>query len=149
MDKALSVLFVCVKNGGKSQMAAGLMRHAVGGAVSVDSAGTEPGTKVNALSVQALREIGIDIADQIPKALTSELIAAADLIVVLGLEARVQLGEGPPVEVWDTDEPADRGLEGIERMRLVRQDIAFRVCDLALRLHSARNGKTAASAIPR
>ena len=129
-----SVLFVCVKNGGKSQMAAGLMRQAAGLSVTVDSAGTEPGTAINALSAQTLLEVGVDIAGQHPKALTDELIAAADLVVVLGRDAQAHPADGTPVQVWDTDEPSERGIDGIERMRLVRGDIAEHVNALIVEL---------------
>lgn len=124
---APSVLFVCVKNGGKSQMAAGLMRAAVGNAVTVESAGTKPGDKVNALSAQSLLEVGIDISDQQPQQLTDDMIRNVDRVVVLGLDAHVDPVDGTPVEVWDTDEPSTRGIDGIQRMRLVRDDIAHRV----------------------
>ncbi|MFB9375617.1 low molecular weight phosphatase family protein [Kineococcus gynurae] len=129
-----SVLFVCVKNGGKSQMAAGLMRHAAGPAVEVRSAGTRPGTALNAQSVASLAEIGVDIAGERPTLLTDELVRTADLVVVLGDEARVEPAGGTPVEVWDVDEPSRRGIEGAERMRLVRDDIARRVEELRVRL---------------
>ncbi|MEO5833546.1 MAG: low molecular weight phosphatase family protein [Nakamurella sp.] len=129
-----SVLFVCVKNGGKSQMAAGLMRQAAGDAVDVGSAGTLPGTAVNGLSAAALLEVGVDIRDQSTRQLTDEMIAAADRVVVLGRDARVESVDGTPVEVWDTDEPSGRGIEGLERMRLVRDDIARRVAVLATEL---------------
>ncbi len=129
------VLFVCVKNGGKSQMAAGLMRHRAGESVGVDSAGTKPGTAINALSGQSLHEIGVDIGSEMPKALTPELMAAADLLVVLGREARIEASDDVRIEYWDTDEPSERGIEGLERMRLVRDDIAARVDALVLDLH--------------
>jgi arsenate-mycothiol transferase len=129
-----SVLFVCVKNGGKSQMAAGLMRKIAGNAVTVCSAGTNPGSAVNGLSAETLLEVGVDISDQTPKQLTDDLIAAADRVIVLGRDARVQTADGTPVEYWDTDEPSERGIDGIERMRLVRDDIARRVERLALHL---------------
>ena len=131
-----TVLFVCVKNGGKSQMAAGLMRRAAGDAVTVESAGTRAGAELNALSVQSLAEVGVDIGAERPKQLTDDLVRAADLVVVLGDEARVEPVDGTPVEVWETDEPSRRGIEGVERMRLVRDDIAQRVQDLAARLTS-------------
>ncbi|WP_432492053.1 arsenate-mycothiol transferase ArsC [Kineococcus auxinigenes] len=128
------VLFVCVKNGGKSQMAAGLMRETAGDAVRVDSAGTSAGTALNAQSVESLREVGVDISGEQPRQLTDEMVRDADLVVVLGGEARVEPLGGTPVEVWETDEPSTRGIEGAERMRLVRDDIAARVEDLARRL---------------
>lgn len=127
------VLFVCVKNGGKSQMAAGLMRHVAGAAVAVDSAGTKAGDKLNAQSVESLAEVGVDISAEQPQQLTDDLVRAADLVVVLGGEARVDAVDGTPVEVWETDEPSARGIEGMERMRLVRDDIAHRVEVLAAR----------------
>jgi arsenate-mycothiol transferase len=126
-----SVLFVCVKNGGKSQMAAGLMRRAVGDGVVVDSAGTRPGDAINGLSAQVLLEVGVDITDRTPKQLTDDQVAAVDRVIVLGREAQVRPIGGTPVEYWDTDEPSERGIEGIDRMRLVRDDIDRRVRDLA------------------
>ena len=133
-----SVLFVCVKNGGKSQMAAGLMRKAAGDSIAVESAGTKPGPAVNGLSAQSLTELGIDITAETPKPVTPELIAAADLVVTLGREAVVEPTDDTPVLNWDTDEPSERGIEGIERMRLVRDDIAARVDALAAELRSSR-----------
>ncbi|MCI2238550.1 low molecular weight phosphatase family protein [Paenibacillus sp. TRM 82003] len=128
------VLFVCVKNGGKSQMAAGLMREAAGDAVAVSSAGTRAGSALNAQSVESLREIGVDISGQRTRQLTDEMVRDADLVVVLGSEAHVEPVDGTPVEVWETDEPSARGIEGAERMRLVRDDIAARVDQLHRRL---------------
>jgi arsenate-mycothiol transferase len=125
------VLFVCVKNGGKSQMAAGLMRKVAGDSITVDSAGTRPGEAINGLSAQVLLEIGVDITDQTPKQITQDVIAAADRVIVLGREARVATVDGTPVDHWDTDEPSDRGIDGIDRMRLVRGDIDRRVRDIA------------------
>ena len=132
------VLFVCVKNGGKSQMAAGLMRKAAGANVTVDSAGTKPGSAINELSAQALLEVGVDITDQTPKQLTDDLIRSADRVIALGRDAQVDLVGGTPAEVWDTAEPFERGIDGIERMRLVRDDITRRVNHLANTL-SARH----------
>ena len=131
-----SVLFVCVKNGGKSQMAAGLMRKLAGTTVTVDSAGTKPGSTVNGLSAETLLEVGVDITDQNPKQLTDQLIATADRVIVLGRDAQVQPVDGTPVEYWDTDEPSERGIDGIERMRLVRDDITRRVQELAERIRT-------------
>ena len=132
-----AVLFVCVKNAGKSQMAAGLMRQAVGDTVDVHSAGTWPGDEINGLSAQVLREVGVDITDQKPKPLDPKLVQDVDLVVTLGREAHVEQVAGTRFETWDTDEPSERGIEGIERMRLVRDDIASRVSELASRLQTA------------
>ncbi|CAH0163114.1 arsenate-mycothiol transferase ArsC [Rhodococcoides fascians] len=132
-----SVLFVCVKNGGKSQMAAGLMRKAVSDSVEVHSAGTKPGGTVNALSAEALLEVGVDLSGEEPKPIDPALLARMDYVVTLGGEAKVDVVDGPSFENWDTDEPSERGIDGIERMRLVRDDIAGRVGELASRLRSA------------
>lgn len=129
------MLFVCVKNGGKSQMAAGLMRQLAGEAVAVYSAGTRPGSAVNALSAEALSEVGVDITGQTPKLIDEAVLRGVDVVVTLGHEAQVDPVPGTRFENWDTDEPSERGIDGIERMRLVRDDIAARVADLAARLH--------------
>jgi arsenate-mycothiol transferase len=129
-----SVLFVCVRNGGKSQMAAGLMRAAAGGAVEVHSAGTDPGTSINALSARSLAEVGVDISGESPKPIDPQLLRSVDLVVTLGREATVDAPDGVRVENWDTDEPSERGIDGIERMRLIRDDIDARVRALAAQL---------------
>ena len=122
-----SVLFVCVKNGGKSQMAAGLMRQLAGDTVTVYSAGTKPGAAVNDLSSQALLEVGVDITNEQPQPVDYELARDVDLVITLGREAQLDALPGTRVENWDTDEPSERGIDGLERMRLVRDDITARV----------------------
>lgn len=134
MTSTPSVLFVCVKNGGKSQMAAGLMRQLAGDAVTVHSAGTRPGAAVNALSAEALREVGVDISGERPTLIDLEMARAVDLVVTLGREATLDPLPGTTLENWDTDEPSLRGIDGIERMRLIRDDIAARVRELRDRL---------------
>ncbi|WP_440714187.1 arsenate-mycothiol transferase ArsC [Gordonia sp. FQ] len=129
-----SVLFVCVKNAGKSQMAAALMRQAAEGMVTVHSAGTRPGNEVNSLSAQSLAEIGIDITSQTPKPIDPGLLSLVDMVITLGREALVDPPTGVRVVNWDTDEPSERGIDGIERMRMVRDDIAARVTALAAEL---------------
>ena len=89
-----SVLFVCVRNGGKSQMAAGLMRKAAGDRVHVHSAGTNPGNKINTLSAEALAEVGVDISHEIPKPIDPELLRTVDLVVILGRDATVDVPNG-------------------------------------------------------
>jgi arsenate-mycothiol transferase len=126
-----------VKNAGKSQMAAGLMRQIAGDAVDVRSAGTRPGTALNELSVASLLEVGVGITGEHPKALTDEMVRAADVVVTLGPDARVDEVEGIEFQTWVTDEPSERGIDGIERMRLVRDDIATRVRALARDLGAA------------
>ena len=134
MSSTPRVLFVCVKNGGKSQMAAGLMSKVAGDSVDVQSAGTAPGPAINALSAQSLLEVGVDISANTPQNIDPELLAQMDVVITLGREARPPVVDGPRYENWDTDEPSERGIDGIERMRLIRDDIAARVTDLTARL---------------
>ncbi|WP_234809892.1 low molecular weight phosphatase family protein [Mycolicibacterium tusciae] len=115
-------------------MAAGLMRQAAGETVDVYSAGTKPGAEINALSAASLAEVGVDISDEEPKPIDPDLLGKVDLVVTLGREAKVDPVPGVELENWDTDEPSDRGIDGIERMRLVRDDIAVRVKALASQL---------------
>jgi protein-tyrosine-phosphatase len=124
-----SALFVCAKNGGKSQMAAALMDHHAAGTVEVHSAGTKPGAAINALSVKVIAEAGADMSAGHPKPIDPELLARVDRVIVLGDEARVEpvAGMAGTIDTWHTDEPSTRGIEGLERMRLVRDDIDARV----------------------
>ena len=136
------VLFIYVKNAGKSQMAAGLMRYVAGDAVAVSSAGTRPGAALNELSVASLREGGVDITGEHPKAVTEDMVRAADVVVTLGAEAHVDGVAGAELKIWITDEPSERGIEGMERMRLVRNEIATRVAALARDLGVPAGGST-------
>ncbi len=122
-----SVLFVCVKNGGKSQIAAALMRKL--GGVDVASAGTRPGSVVNEEAAAAVAELGASMAGMTPRVLDPAEVAGVDRVVVLGTEAVVEpvAGMRGRIETWITDEPSSRGIEGMERMRLVVADIAPRV----------------------
>lgn len=129
-----SVLFVCVKNGGKSQMAAGLLRKIADDSIEIHSAGTAPGHSVNPLSAQSLLEVGIDVTRQHPTPIDPQLLVRMDYVVIIGSEAVVDKVNGPTYERWGTDEPSDRGIDGIERMRLIRDDITDRVTALAARL---------------
>lgn len=128
-----SVLFVCVKNGGKSVMAEGLLRQASGDAIEVHSAGTRPGTAVNALSAVVLAEVGVDITGHVPVGIDPVLLARVDKVITLGREAVVD-APGVTVINWDTDEPSERGIDGIERMRLIRDDIIARTRNLSTEL---------------
>lgn len=136
-DQHPAVLFVCSKNSGKSQMAAGLMNLEAGETITVTSAGTKPGEAINALSAEVLMDLGVDINAEKPKALTEENMKAAGLVIVLGTEAKVPAVDGVQVEIWETDEPSLRGIDGRERMELVRDDIHARVKELKNRLLSA------------
>ncbi len=133
-----SVLFVCVRNGGKSRMATGLMRKIADGRIVAHSAGTDPGEEVNALSAEALAEVGVDIGGEVPKPVDPDLLRTVDLVVTLGREATVDVPAGVALRNWDTHEPSERGIDGIDRMRLVRDDIADRVLALADELTGPR-----------
>lgn len=127
MTTTPQVLFVCVRNGGKSQMAAGLMRKAAGDRITAHSAGTHPGPAINALSAEVLAEVGADMNNGVPRPIDPALLRTVDLVVTLGREAVVDVPPGVELRNWDTDEPSGRGIDGIERMRLVRDDISTRV----------------------
>lgn len=132
-----SVLFVCVKNGGKSQMAAALMRQAAGDAVAVHSAGTRPGSALNEGSRAAVEEVGATFEGEHPKPIDPSLLDSVDRVVLVGTGAQLERPGTAPVEVWATDEPSERGIEGAERMRLIREDLAARVQGLLAELTGA------------
>ena len=136
-----AVLFVCVKNGGKSQMAAALMRHHAGDAVEVHSAGTRPGSSINAQSAEAIAEVGADMSSAVPQQVTPDLLRSVDQVIVIGGEAVIEPVDGmtAPVTTWHTDEPSQRGIEGMERMRLVRDDIDAHVRALLTDLTQTSN----------
>lgn len=124
-----SVVFICVGNGGKSQMAAALAEKHAGDRLDIRSAGTNPGTTLNQESVAAIAEVGADMSHGTPKPIDPELLRSVDRVVVLGEDAQVEMPDGArgTFERWLTDEPSTRGIEGMERMRLVRDDIDARV----------------------
>lgn len=122
-----AVLFVCSKNGGKSQLAAGLMRQLAGDNITVYSAGTKPAESLNSQAVESLTELGIDVTGEYPKPVTDDVLNLVDAVIVLGTEAKLDPPAGKRFEIWETDEPSTRGIEGMERMRLVRDDINTRV----------------------
>lgn len=130
------VLFVCVKNAGKSQMAAALLRQRAGNRVEVHSAGTKPGFALNEESVAALDEVGASTEGERCKPIDPAVLLRADRVIVLGRDAQVEPLPGMRgiIERWETDEPSERGIHGAERMRLVRDDIADRVRHLEARL---------------
>ena len=138
-DRRPSVLFVCVKNGGKSQMAAALARLHSQCAVDVYSAGTQPGSALNEESRASVEEVGATFDGEYPKPLDEDLLRSADRVVLVGGEAEVAPVEGMrgTIETWITDEPSLRGIDGGERMRLVRDDIDRRVRALVAELVGA------------
>lgn len=121
-----SVVFICVSNGGKSQMAAALAQKYAGDKLDIQSAGTNPGTKLNQESVAAIAEVGADMSGGVPKGVDRQMLLA-DRVVVLSADAQLNMPEGRTFERWLTDEPSTRGIGGMERMRLVRDDIDARV----------------------
>ncbi len=125
---------MCVSNRGKSVMAEHLT-PTVTDRIVPSSAGTKAkiGSQVNELSAQVLAEVGADVAGHQPRQLTDELMRAADLVVVVGT-AEVTPPDGVAVEIWETDEPSTRGVDGVERMRLIRDDITTRIRALADRI---------------
>ena len=133
-EKRHSVLFVCKSNAGKSQMAAALMRKEAIGRIDAHSAGTRPGAAINELAAQSLHEVGADMSGERPKPVDPDLLRSVDRVVILGKEAQLEPAEGVRVERWETDEPSERGIDGAERMRLIRDDIARRVHQLAREL---------------
>ncbi|ETA05663.1 low molecular weight phosphatase family protein [Gordonia alkanivorans] len=134
MSTPQQVLFVCVSNRGKSVMAE-YLTPTVTDRIAASSAGTNAkiGGQVNELSAQVLAEVGADVAGHEPRQLTDELMRAADLVVVVGT-AGVTPPDGVALEVWKTDEPSTRGIDGVERMRLIRDDITARIRVLADRI---------------
>lgn len=146
-----SVLFVCVKNGGKSQIAAALMRQLAGDTVEVFSAGTVPGGSLNSEALDAVGEVGASMDGEAPKPIDSAVLARVDRVVVLGSEARVEPmpGMAGSIVTWETDEPSARGIGGMERMRLVRDDIAARVQELLIELTGPKESEAAAGPVIR
>lgn len=126
-----SVLFVCVHNAGRSQMAAGFLSHLAGSAVEVRSAGSEPKDAVNPTAVEAMREVGIDISEVGPKALTPDSVAASDVVITMGCGDACPVFPGKRYLDWKLDDPAGQPLEGV---RLIRDEIRSRVADLAAEL---------------
>ncbi|MCB9374194.1 MAG: arsenate reductase ArsC [Microthrixaceae bacterium] len=121
------VLFLCVHNAGRSQMAAGWLRHLAGDRVDVWSGGSDPTSQVNPAAVEAMAEVGIDIAQEFPKPWTDEVVRAADVVVTMGCGDACPLYPGTRYEDWELDDPAELGLDGV---RAVRDEIEARVLAL-------------------
>ncbi|MFG1869394.1 arsenate reductase ArsC [Micromonospora arborensis] len=127
-----SVLFVCVHNAGRSQMAAGWLRHLAGDTVEVRSAGSAPAETVNPAAVAAMREVGIDIADQTPKLLEYATAESSDVIVTMGCGDTCPVFPGKRYEDWQLDDPAGKGVEAV---RPIRDEIRTRVEKLLTELN--------------
>jgi protein-tyrosine-phosphatase len=119
------VLFVCVHNAGRSQMAALLTQHLGGGLVHVRSAGSDPAERINPLVVDAMGELGLDMSSEFPKPLTDEVVRAADVVITMGCGDACPLYPGKRYEDWELDDPADAG--SLEAVRAIREDIRGRV----------------------
>jgi arsenate reductase (thioredoxin) len=111
------VLFVCVHNAGRSQMAAGLVRLRSLGRVHVRSAGSAPGEEINPAVVEAMAEIGVDMGEEFPKPLTDEVVRAADVVITMGCGDACPIYPGKRYEDWDLDDPAEQNLETVRRIR--------------------------------
>jgi protein-tyrosine-phosphatase len=119
-----TILFVCVHNAGRSQMAAGFMRTLGGDRVEVLSAGSAPKDSINPIAVEAMAELGIDIADQQPKILTPESVQASDVVITMGCGDACPYYPGKRYEDWKLDDPAG---QGIEPVRVIRDEIKGRI----------------------
>jgi protein-tyrosine-phosphatase len=111
------VLFVCVQNAGRSQMAAGLVKLRSGGRIHVRSAGSAPAEDLNPAVVQALEEIGVDLGEEFPKPLTDEVVRAADVVITMGCGDACPIYPGKRYEDWVLDDPAEQDLETVRRIR--------------------------------
>jgi arsenate reductase len=126
-----SVLFVCVHNAGRSQMAAGWLRALAGDAIEVRSAGTAPGDEVNPVAVEAMREVGIDISAAAPRLLTVDAVQVSDVVITMGCGDSCPILPATRYLDWPLDDPAGQGIEAV---RPIRDEIRHRVEDLVAEL---------------
>ena len=111
------VLFVCVHNAGRSQMAAGLVKLRSGGRIHVRSAGSAPGEVINPAVVEAMEELGVDLSEEFPKPLTDEVVRAADVVITMGCGDACPIFPGKRYEDWVFDDPAGQDIETVRRIR--------------------------------
>ena len=123
-DNAPSVLFVCVHNAGRSQMAAALLTHLAGDRIEVRSAGTDPAGQINPVAVAAMAEVGIDITAATPKVLTGQAVQSSDVVITMGCGDTCPFFPGVAYRDWKLDDPAGQPLDVVRR---IRDDIAARV----------------------
>jgi arsenate reductase len=124
MSEKKTIMFVCVHNAGRSQMAAGFMRELGGDRVEVLSAGSAPKDSINPVAVEAMAELGIDIANQKPKVLTPEAVQQSDVVITMGCGDACPYYPGKRYEDWKLEDPAG---QGIEPVRIIRDEIKARV----------------------
>jgi protein-tyrosine-phosphatase len=117
MTTKASVLFVCIHNAGRSQMAAGFLKHLAGDRIEVRSAGTDPGDKVNPAAVEAMAEEGIDISVNFPKKLTDEAVKESDYVITMGCGDTCPFFPGKTYLDWPLDDPAGQGVEAVRPIR--------------------------------
>ncbi len=122
-----SVLFVCVHNAGRSQMAAGFLRHLGGDRIEVRSAGSMPADQINPVAVEAMAEVGVDIAGEQPKVLTTDAVQASDVVITMGCGDTCPYYPGKRYEDWVLADPAGQGIESV---RPIRDEIRTRVEEL-------------------
>ena len=140
------VLFVCVHNSGRSQMAAGLVKLRSQGRIHVRSAGSDPGDEINPAVIEAMTELGVDMSEEFPKPLTDEVVAAADVVITMGCGDACPIYPGKKYEDWVLDDPADQDLETVRR---IRDEIDARVQQLIGELLPSDIEVAAAGAGPR
>jgi len=116
-EDPVEVLFVCVHNAGRSQMAAGLLKLRSEGRIQVRSAGSAPAEEINPNAVVALKELGLDMGEAFPKPLTDEVVRAADVVVTMGCGDACPIYPGKRYEDWELDDPAGQDLETVRRIR--------------------------------
>ena len=126
-----SVLFVCVHNAGRSQMAAGFLRDIAGDRIEVRSAGSMPADQINPTAVEAMHELGIDITAEQPKVLTTEAVQASDVVITMGCGDACPFFPGKRYEDWKLDDPAGQGIDAV---RPIRDDIRARIEQLVSEL---------------
>lgn len=126
-----SVLFVCIHNAGRSQMAAGFLRALAGDAVRVRSAGSAPAAEVNPAAVQAMSEVGIDISGQTPTLLNHEAVESSDVVITMGCGDACPVLPGVSYRDWKLDDPAGQGIDAV---RPIRDEIRTRVQQLVAEL---------------
>jgi len=132
-DAPPSVLFVCVHNAGRSQMAAGWLRHLSRGKIEVYSGGSLPGKDLNAAAVAAMQEVGIDIANEFPKPFAVEIVQAADVVITMGCGDTCPIFPGKRYEDWALDDPAGLGVEAVRPIRdEIRRRVESLISDLAV-----------------
>lgn len=124
MSELPEVLFVCVHNAGRSQIAAGFMRELGAGSVEVRSAGSEPADEINPVAVEAMREVGIDITAEAPKRLAEDAVHEADVVITMGCGDACPIFPGKRYEDWELEDPAGKDLGTV---RAIRDEIRARV----------------------